>query len=57
MQHRVKCKHTFFIPMSTVLKRHIGEPGSSGVQQSYGLWYETVPESGGGRPDAAAVST
>ena len=38
--------------MSTVIKWHKGVLGSPGVQQSYGLWYETVPVSGGARPDA-----
>ena len=43
--------------MSTVIKLHKGVQGSSGVQQSYGLWYEIVPESGGARTDAAVAST
>ena len=40
-----------------VIKCHGGELGNSGVQPSYGPWDETVPESGGARPDAAVAST
>ena len=42
--------------MLTVIKWHSGELCSSGVQQSYGLRDETVPESGGVRADAVVAS-
>ena len=53
MQHKPCEMYTdLFIQMLTV---KLSELSSSGVKQSYGLWDETVPESGGARP--AVTST